>query len=222
MEILSIKLAQNLGYKIKLWSNQNVENIPDGVTLEDIPSWILPPTTFQGIPMTCIPNGGIGSLAHWADYFAFSLLKETGGCFMQLDFAMLKKIETKKTYISANWKNQFSPVFFRVPCNSSYAQEVSKILSSKIKNNYKNNHWESSMNIIHECAVRHKVYEDCLLIKEGYVGCGGNPKSKTLYNSPLKGSVSFVHWSNATHNSDKKLPIEGSFYWKLCKENKLI
>jgi hypothetical protein len=223
MELLSIKLAQKLGYIVNLWSNSFFSNLPDGVIQNRIPENILPPTPFQGLPLYGIPNAGLGSLSHWSDYFAFSILKDTGGYWMQLDFAMLKRIETEKSYaFTSLGHNQISPVFMKLPPNSNFAKELSEILLPKIKVGFKGENWGASMAMMHTCALKHEIYNDCFFIRDGYHDCGGGQHIKTPYNSPLSTPASFFHWSNATYGTDKKTPVEGSVYYKLCKQENLI
>jgi len=223
MELLSIKLAQKLGYVVNIWSNNKFDNLPNGVIHHNLPNDILPPTTFQGIPLASIPNGGIGSLSHWSDYFAFTILKNDGGYWMQLDFAMLKRVETEKSYIFTGLGNDLiSPVFMKIPPNSEFAKELSEILMPKVKIGFKNEDWGSAMSMMHNCALKHKIYDDCFFIRNEYYDCGGSQYLKTPYNSPTIFPISFFHWSNATHWTDKKNPVEGSAYYNLCKQENLI
>lgn len=223
MEILSIKLAQKLGYTVNLWSNNVFDNLPDGVISRNLPADICPPTPFNGLPLTSIPNGGIGSLSHWSDYFAFTTLKDIGGYWMQLDFAMLKKIDTTYSYVFTSLGyHQISPVFMKLPPNSAFAQELSETLLPKIKIGFKNEGWNASMDMMHQCAQKHKVYEDCYFIRDGYHDCGGSIYGRTPYNTPTDNLGSFYHWSNATYGTNKKSPIPGSVYYNLCKQEGLI
>jgi hypothetical protein len=223
MELLSIKLAQKLGYIVNLWSNSNFNNLPDGIIQNKIPENIFPPTPFQGLPVYSIPNAGLGSLSHWSDYFAFSILKETGGYWMQLDFAMTKNIETEKPYaFTSLGHNQISPVFMKLPPNSAFAQELSEILLPKVKTGFKNERWDESMDMMHRCALKHKIYDNCYFIRDGYHDCGGSINGRTPYNTPTNNLGSFYHWSNATYGTNKKSPVPGSVYYNLCKQENLI
>jgi hypothetical protein len=222
MELLSIKLAQKLGYTVNIWSNHKFDNLPNGVIHRDLPSDILPPTRFQGIPFQGIPNGGIGSLSHWSDYFAFTILKNGGGYWMQLDFAMLKRVDTEKSYIFTSLGHQISPVFMKIPPSSQFAKELSETLMPKVKIGFKNEDWGTAMNMMHNCALKHQIYDDCFFIRDGYYDCGGSQFGQTPYNSPISDEASFFHWSNATYGTDKKHPVKGSAYYNLCKQENLI
>ena len=71
MEKLTLQLLIDAGHEPVLWVQSKLAGIPQGVTVETLPKDTLAPVGFAGYPLHHLPNGGIGSLAHWSDYFAF-------------------------------------------------------------------------------------------------------------------------------------------------------
>jgi hypothetical protein len=223
MEKLSIILAQKMGYNVILWSNSNFDDLPKGVELKSIPTDILAPVGFNGNPHPNLPNGGIGSLSHWSDYFAFNILYRYGGSWMQLDLAMVNKIEITKPYAFIAWSDSLSPIFMKIPKNSEYAKQMITELEGPIKNQLKGLQWEYSLQLMGKIAKNNNIYDDCQRIKQpedGYLDCGGG--SFCAYYYPVKFHYSWIHWSNATHNTNKDNPKVDSEYYKLCKINNLI
>lgn len=222
MERLSIILAQKMGYNVILWSNSNFDNLPEGVEIKSIPTDILPPVRFKGHRHPNLSDGGIGSLSHWSDYFAFNILYRYGGNWMQLDLAMVNKIEITKSYAFIAWGKSLSPIFMKIPKNSEYAKEMIKELEGPIKNELKDLKWEYSLQLMGKIAKNNNIYDNCHIIKpeDGYIDCGAS--SSCAYHYPVKEPYSWIHWSNATHNSNKDNPKVDSEYYKLCKMNNLI
>lgn len=222
MERLSLILAKKAGYNVILWSNSKFENIPDGIVLKELPKDILPPVQFNGIPHPNIKNGGIGSLSHWSDYFAYETLYRNGGYWMQLDLAILNKLTIINSYSFTQWGNSISPVFMKIPKDSEYAKETIKGMREILSFELRGLSWDHSMILMHSMAIKYKIYDDCKIINnfDGYYDCGastGNP-----YDSPSNQKLSLIHWSNATNYSSKKSPIPNSEYYNLCKINNLI
>jgi hypothetical protein len=222
MEKLSLALAVKSGYNVILWSYCTFDDLPIGVTHKIIDKEILNPIGFNGIPHPHLLNGGIGSLSHWSDYFAFNILHKNGGYWMQLDLAILNDIDIKNEYSFTSWGNGISPVFMKIPKGSEYAKTMSLKLEELLKTGMQNLQWEYSMQLMHNIANEHNIYNDCKLLNsnDGYYDCGCSASSP--YNSPTNLNLSMIHWSNATHNSSKSTPIINSKYYDLCKENNLI
>jgi hypothetical protein len=76
MERLTIRLLQDHGHQVHLWAYRDIANVPDGVILRDAAELLPEKSIFRysGQPVEGIPNGGIGSLAHWSDQFRMRLL----------------------------------------------------------------------------------------------------------------------------------------------------
>ena len=222
MERLSLILAKNAGYNVILWSNSKFENIPCGINLKELPNDILPPVKFNGNPHPSLKNGGIGSLSQWSDYFAYEILYRNGGYWMQLDLAILNNLNITNSFAFTGWKNAISPVFMKMPKGSEYTKETINAMKEILKNEMKGLSWEHSMNLMHNIALKHKIYNDCKIINhlDGYYDCGASRNNP--YDSPLKQPLSFIHWSNATNYSSKKTPILNSEYYNLCKKHNLI
>jgi hypothetical protein len=222
MERLSLILAKKAGYNVILWSNSNFENIPDGIVLKQLPNDILSPVKFNGNPHPFLKNGGIGSLSQWSDYFAYEILYKNGGYWMQLDLAILNKLNISNSYAFTGWSNAISPVFMKIPKGSEYAKETIYAIKEILKTEMKGLPWEHSMRLMHNIALKHKIYDDCKIInhEDGYFDCGSSGNNP--YDSPMKQPLSFIHWSNATNYSSKKTPILNSEYYNLCKINNLI
>ena len=101
MEQLSIRLLQQHGHEVHLWTYDPIVNVPKGVVVNDA-ALILPRESifrYTGMPLGYIPNGGIGSLAHWSDRFQLKLLHQQGGIYLQLDVACLRPLNFKNRYL---------------------------------------------------------------------------------------------------------------------------
>jgi len=220
MEKLSILLAIKAGYRVILWTNNFFNDIPECVVQKNIPDNILKPTGFKGVPHGGIPNGGIGSYSHWSDYFAFTVLQETGGHWMQLDLAITAPLNLNKSYAFTGWKHQISPVFMKIPKNSEYAKHMSAVLAPLVAEGFLNHFWDDSMHLMHNYALEFNIYKNCNIITDDYYDCGCRKESP--YNIPAQYNYAFIHWSNATQHTSKNIPVVGSLYHKLCIENNLI
>jgi len=222
MEKLSIILAQKAGFKVTLWSDLKTLDVPPNTIVKPLPNDVLPPTTFQGISLPSLPNGGIGSYSHWSDYFAFKILEKNGGYWMQLDLAILDKINIVQDYAFTGWGPRISPIFMKVPKDSQYCKKMIEDLEPFIRNNSKEQDWHYSMLLMYTNALRYDIFKNCVIIADGFVDCGG--QNTSLYNSPSNNQKKniMIHWSNATNNTDKNTPILNSEYYNLCLENGLI
>jgi hypothetical protein len=222
MERLSIILAQKAGYEIVLWTNSDIKNVPPGTTIKFIPDDVLKPIGFCGIPPSTLPNGGIGSFSHWSDYFAFYTLKDTGGYWMQLDIAILKRIAIDKPYAFIRWGDGIGPAFMKLPPQSDYAKTMVEVLKGMVSTGLKGMDWHWAMIAMNDYARAFNILDEdkCYIITEGYRDCGGGGPSP--YNLPAEQDYNMIHWSNATYNTCKTTPIIGSEYRRLCVEANLI
>jgi hypothetical protein len=210
MEKLTLKLLLAVGHSPILWTIGDLEGVPDNVEVRQVPSHYLQPVRFAGIPLETIPRGGIGSFAHWSDYFAFKTLHEHGGIWVQMDVAVTKKIPAIN-YAFSPLQNYFSPVVMSIPKGSVYAGNMANLLEAMLVDGMKGRHWNDAMIAIVKEAIQHKVK---ICIFKEYFDCGGIPTSP--YNCPSPVSYAMIHWSNATHNSSKETPVVGSEYHRLC------
>lgn len=219
MEKLSIVLAQKAGFEVVVWTDSHLD-LPKDTLTKSIPSNVIKPTRFRGIPHEMLPNGGIGSYSHWSDYFAFTTLCKEGGYWMQLDFAILHPIEIGEDYCFTSFGGGISPVFMKIPKNSHYAKHMVTVLEPLIEKGFSEEVWDHSMNLMHKYALEHNVYSNCEFIRDGYFDCGCVPNSP--YTTMPINIPKYIHWSNATNNTSKDEPVIGSLYRKLCEDNNLI
>ena len=210
MEKLTLKLLLAVGHSPILWTIGNLEGVPDNVEVRQVPSHYLQPVRFAGIPLENIQGGGIGSFAHWSDYFAFKTLHEHGGIWVQMDVAVTKRINSTN-YTFSPLQDYFSPVVMSIPKGSMYAGNMANLLEVMLIDEMKGRHWNDAMIAIVKEAIQHKVK---IYIFKEYFDCGSIPASP--YNCPSSASYAIIHWSNATHNSSKETPVIGSEYHRLC------
>jgi len=216
MEKLTLQLLLEAGHNPVLWTNQKVAGVPDLVEVRQVPKDYVQPIGFAGNPHTGIPNGGIGSFAHWSDYFAFKTLHEHGGIWVQMDVAVTKKI-VAEDYTFTPWLSTISPVVMAIPKGSAYAAEMADIIGDMIKNGMAGCDWHDAM-----IAMIHGLQRSGIQFKtfENYFDCGGVAGSP--YTHPVWPTYDIMHWSNATHNTSKETPTRGSEYHRLCKSVGLI
>ena len=209
MEKLTLMLLERSGNKPTLWVKGKVEGVPNGVKVEQLPKDVLAPVGFAGNPHAYIPNGGIGSFAHWSDYFAMETLYRHGGVWVQMDCAVTVKLDLED-YTFSPWLSSISPVVMRIPEGSAFAIDLATKLRDMLADGMAGRDWHEAMLLIHAGLQRHGIAYKTL---PNYCDCGGLTFSP--YSHPITADV--IHWSNATHNQSKEKPIKDSEYERLCK-----
>lgn len=215
MEMLTIKSLLAQGHRIDLYVDMIHENVPEGVTqkllsehLPEVPS----PTGFAGIPHQGLKNGGIGSLAHWSDLVAWTVLAKEGGVWIQMDVVRNKRI-TAPLYCFTPFAGGIQPICMTMPKGSKCAWEIASRLREPTANGWKGQDWHKSMAVQTQCLVDYQLPTS---IFTNYYDCGGRVYSP--YNMGIQGhEPTMIHWSNATNYSDKNKPKKGSYYEELCR-----
>lgn len=216
MEKLTLQLLIDAGHEPVLWVQDKFANIPYGVTVEMLPKDTLPPVGFAGDPLHHLPNGGIGSLAHWSDYFAFKTLHEHGGIWVQMDVAVTKKI-VAEDHTFTPWLSMVSPVVMSIPKGSAYAASMQQIIEQMLADGMAGRNWHAAMVEMYRQLNFQGI---CPKTFGNYFDCGGVQGSP--YTHPAAQTYDIIHWSNATHNTSKETPTKGSEYRRLCKAVGLI
>ena len=216
MEKLTLQLLIDAGHEPVLWVQDKLANIPNGVTVEMLPKDTLPPVGFAGDPLHHLPNGGIGSLAHWSDYFAFKILHEHGGIWVQMDAAVTKKI-VAEDYTFTPWLSMVSPVVMSIPKGSAYSASMQQIIEQMLVDGMAGRNWHAAMVEIYRQLNFQGI---CAKTFGNYFDCGGVQGSP--YTHAAAQTYDIIHWSNATHNTSKETPTKGSEYHRLCKAVGLI
>ena len=216
MEKLTLQLLVDAGHTPILWTNQKVAGVPDYVDVRQVPKDYVQPIGFAGHPHAGIPNGGIGSFAHWSDYFAFKTLHEQGGIWVQMDVAVTKKI-VATDYTFTPWLSMVSPVVMAIPKGSFYAAQMAEIIGGMLKDGMAGHDWHEAMlamiNTLQRSGIQYSKFAN-------YFDCGGVAGSP--YTHPVPAPYDIIHWSNATHNTSKETPTRGSEYHRLCKSVGLV
>lgn len=214
MEKLTLTLLAKNGNSPTLWVKGKVDGVPNGVNVEQLPKDILQPVKFAGNPHPYIPNGGIGSFAHWSDYFALEALHRHGGVWVQMDCAINVKLDLEP-YTFSPWLSAVSPVVMALPEGDAFSGGMAERLADMLADGMAGRDWHEAMTALHSGLQQYGIAYKTL---PNYFDCGGVPESP--YTHPIKADV--IHWSNATHNQSKEKPTPGSEYWRLCKECELI
>ena len=214
MEKLTLSLLVKYGNSPTLWTNGKLEGAPDGVDVMHLPKNILSPIGFAGNPHPYIPRGGIGSFAHWSDYFAFETLHKHGGTWVQMDCAVTTKLQLED-YTFSPWLSSVSPVVMSIPKGSDFAAGIAVVLREMLKDGMAGRDWHEAM-LTMQIALQH--YGVTIKLLPSYFDCGGVAESP--YTHRIKADV--IHWSNETHNQSKEKPTKNSEYERLCAECKLI
>ena len=216
MEKLTLQLLLDAGHEPVLWVQSKLTGIPQGVIVETLPKDTLAPVGFAGDPLHHLPNGGIGSLAHWSDYFAFKTLHEHGGIWVQMDAAVTKPI-VAEDYTFTPWLSMISPVVMSLPKGSEYSASMKQIIEHMLVDGMAGRNWHEAMVAMSRQLVFQGIEARTF---SDYYDCGGVDGSP--YTHPAAQSYDIIHWSNATHNTSKEKPTKGSEYERLCKSVKLI
>lgn len=216
MEKLTLQLLLDAGHEPVLWVQSKLAGIPQGVTVELLPKDTLPPVGFAGDPLHHLPNGGIGSLAHWSDYFAFKTLHKHGGIWVQMDAAVTKPI-VAEDYTFTPWLSMISPVVMSLPKGSEYSASMQQIIEHMLVDGMAGRNWHEAMVAMSRQLVFQGIEAHTF---SNYYDCGGVDGSP--YTHPAAQSYDIIHWSNATHNTSKETPTRGSEYHRLCKSVGLI
>ena len=216
MEKLTLQLLLDAGHQPVLWTSEKVASVLDGVEVRKVPKEYIQPIGFAGNPHAGIPNGGIGSFAHWSDYFAFKTLHEHGGIWVQMDVAVTKKI-VAEDHTFTPWLSMVSPVVMSIPKGSAYAAEMAEIIGDMLQDGMAGRDWHDAM-----VAMIHGIQRSGIQSRTftNYFDCGGVDGSP--YTHPVAAPYDIIHWSNATYNTSKENPAKGGEYERLCKECGLI
>ena len=229
LECLTIKLLQHHGHEVYLWSYGDIQNVPEGTVMKNAEE-ILPKESifkYNGIPLGCIPNGGIGSLSHWSDQFQMRLLELHGGIYIQLDVACLRPLNFKKEFAFVphmprpdGSRAGVAAFLMKCPKGSKFTSETYKELSSKInEETIKSMDWDNSMRMMNSNMSNHMPDSNQYFIqRENFMDIGGISSHGPFFEpTPIHPNCMVIHWSNATHKDRKDNPIEGSVYHKLLK-----
>jgi hypothetical protein len=219
MERLTLTLLVKNGYNPILWCNNEMKNVPDGVTLKQIPKDIIQPIGYRGKPNDTF-NGGIGSYALWADYFSFYTLYMEGGLWVQMDVAITNPIVNEKEYWFNPWANGVGVMVLKMPKGNIICKDILNRIHPHVLNGFKGSYWEVTMELLTFLIKKHKIIDQSYIFGDEYIDCGGNYNS--IFRNPSNKKYQIIHWSNATHITEKNNPIIGSEYYRLCLECGLI
>jgi hypothetical protein len=215
MERLTLALLVKHGHHPTLWVDFDTfaDEIPDGVNLREIPANLLPAVRFAGTPHPTIPGGGIGSFAHWSDWFALYVLSlHPGELWVQMDVAALKPIYAAQNTFT-QWVGGVSTCAFTL--RRDVAWTAFEALTPMVKAGMAGRDWHDAMREVHRV-----VAESGVLVTgfDGYADCGGLTKSPYNRTVRKEDRPALIHWSNATHGTSKDEPVAGSLYAELVEE----
>jgi hypothetical protein len=219
MERLTLTLLVKNGYNPILWCNKEMKNVPDGVTLKEIPKDIIQPIGYFGKRNGTF-NGGIGSYALWADYFSFYTLYMEGGIWVQMDVSITKPIINEKEYWFNPWSVGVGVMLLKMPKGNIICKELLNKMHYHVLDGFKRCYWEWSMVLLSNLVEKYNILDQAYIFGDEYIDCGGDENS--IFRKPAEKEYQIIHWSNATHITEKNNPIEGSEYHRLCKEVGLI
>lgn len=227
LECLTIKLLQQHGHPVHLWSYDTIGNVPVGVVCRDARE-ILPYEsvfTFQGTPLLQIPRGGVGSLSQWSDQFQLKLLHQQGGIYIQLDVACLKPLDFVSDHaFVAHMGVHVAAFLMKCPKGSEFAWKAYDVLAQRVNaSTMQGMHWDQSMRYMG--AVMKMILPDAKkhFIPSEHVLDLGCEKTGPFFDATEPGEhVFIVHWSNATVNELKNNPVKGSYYHKLLRSVNLV
>jgi len=221
LECLTIKLLQNYGHEVHLWTYGDIGNAPENVVLRDAEE-VLPKSSifrYTGLPINALPNGGIGSLSHWSDQFQLKLLSLYGGIYIQLDVACLKPLDFEHdyTFISHMGQSAVAAFLMKCPRDSLFTKAAYMATSASVNpDTMKNIDWDESMRVIGRTLAASLPDNAKYRISSKYfVDLGCRTNGPFFDNNPLPEDVYIIHWSNATVNQRKNDPIKGSIYHDL-------
>lgn len=226
LEQLTIKLLQYHKHEVHLWTYDGVKNAPEGTILQNA-SEIMPREsifTYQGYPLSYIPNGGIGSLSHWSDQFQLKLLAMKGGIYSQLDVSYLQPMDIIPDHLFVyDGVCSLQSFLMKCPKGSSFAIEAYAELKNTINSQtIKYMEWNCSMDAMGR-ILKTKTYFDrpdhkhYILNIKNYMDLGCRIDGPFFSEWEINNDVYAIHWSNATVNELKNKPIPNSVYYKLLK-----
>lgn len=229
LEQLTIKLLQYHKHEVHLWTYDGVKNVPEGTIVQNA-SEIMPREsifTYQGSPLSCIPNGGIGSLSHWSDQFQLKLLAMKGGIYSQLDVAYLVPLDIQSDYFFINQRGRDLVSFMmKCPKGCSFAIEGYADLKNNINSQtIKYMDWDCSMRAMMRVLQKHfddSKYKNYFMDQKNYMDFGCTHIGPFFSDWEINNDIYCIHWSNATVHEHKNNPIQGSTYHKLLKLVNLI
>lgn len=103
LEILAIKSHVKVGHNFVLWVYDDVEGIPDGITVKDAREILTEDHVFS-----YARGEGIGSYSACSNLFRYKLLLDQGGWWVDTDVVALKPFEFDEEFVfaSENLKNK--------------------------------------------------------------------------------------------------------------------
>jgi hypothetical protein len=221
MERLTLNLLLRVGHRPTLWIRDGFDRstVPAGVIVRTIPDDVMAPVRFGGKPHPTIPNGGIGSLAHWSDYFSACVLSVHGGVWVQLDIAITAPLGLPETSFTS-WSGGLSPCLWNAPIGSEFARIWGAFAEDGVRTQFDGQDWHDCMHAIPKLLDHTRTIHG-VIGDPYYFDCVGRAESP--YNRPLHDDrIKLIHWSNATHGTSKETPTPGSYYETLCRECGLV
>ena len=219
MELLTLRSLIAHGHEVDLYTVKGLASdwkLPKGVNLlflEDHFPDLPKPIGFNGIKHNGLPNGGIGSLAHWSDLVAWTVIANKGGAWIQMDVVRNKPL-ISPYYCFTPFAGGIQPICFTAPRGSKAAHQIARNLLEPTKQGWAGQDWHEAMAVQTRGLIQYRL--GCSIFGR-YYDCGGRPESP--YNRPLLGDQEpeMIHWSNATNFCDKETPQAGSYYDRLVK-----
>jgi hypothetical protein len=98
LEILSIRSFILNDHPYHLYVYNDIENLPEGVILEDA-NKIVPEKDIFRAPGS---NGRPGSLGAFSDYFRFKMMEKEGGYWVDTDIICIRPFDFKEPYVFAS------------------------------------------------------------------------------------------------------------------------
>jgi hypothetical protein len=118
------------------------------------------------------------------------------------------------------WGNGVGVMVLKMPKGNAICLEMLRKIHNHVLNGFKGSYWEVTMELFWHVIKKYNILDQSYIFGDEYVDCGGDANS--IFKNPAKKEYQIIHWSNASHITEKNNPIEGSEYYRLCKQCGLI
>jgi hypothetical protein len=220
MERLTAALIVGHGHNLCIFTDYE-HCWPIGVKTLPVPERLPVPVGFKGIPHDALPNGGIGSLAHWSDLLAYDTIYRHGGAWVQMDVACIASLSLPDYTFSMfmDRRRGIQPIVFKLPKGCKTAYRIVEDIIVPTSSGWQLSDWHDSMTAQSRAASKHRTP---VMPLPRYIDCGGMADSPFTAPLPEGCNPDFIHWSNATHGHNKETPVAGSEYERLLQLTNLL
>ena len=162
LELLTLRSFRSQGHHFKLWTYDEILNVPDDIEVMDANEIIPRDWVFKYKYRNKFGHGK-GSYAGFSDIFRYKLLYEKGGIYVDMDISCLRPFDFESDYVF-RYHHKFGAVgnIMKCPAGAPVMQWCYEQASARV--NEENRVWELPINILNEGIERFNLKENILAL----------------------------------------------------------